>query len=178
MSINLSNSSKEIERKFIVHQSDFLELKNHTKVKRKNVIQFYLYSNDPEVERRIRTVYTVDSDFVYYYTEKRAVSNDNQISRFEEENIIEGSRFIELLFEIDDNLQPILKKRFTFTFENQFFELDIFNFEKEYALLEIELESEDSEISLPFEFKNSFEVTNNPNFKNSQIAKNGKFIFN
>lgn len=54
---------------------------------------------------------------------------------------------------------------------NCYLELDIYPFWKDKAILEIELASEDEEISIPNEIKIIKEVTDDENYKNANLAK-------
>lgn len=45
--------------------------------------------------------------------------------------------------------RPIRKTRYCLTYENQYFEIDLYPFRKEEALMEIELPAESAPVKLP-----------------------------
>ena len=49
----------------------------------------------------------------------------------------------------DTSLKQIVKKRACFVYMNKYFELDIFNFSDDKAIVEIELTSENDEVCFP-----------------------------
>ena len=56
-------------------------------------------------------------------------------------------------------------------FENQYFEIDIYPFWSDKAILEIELSDENAKIVFPKEIKVIKEVTDDDSFKNASLAK-------
>ena len=77
--------------------------------------------------------------------------------------------------EIDTSLHQILKTRYCFIYEKQYFEMDLYPFSDEYAILEIELNKIDDEIKLP-PLTVLKEVTDDKSFRNYSLAKT--LIFN
>ena len=73
--------------------------------------------------------------------------------------------------EIDCSYHQIAKTRHCFLYDNQYYELDVFDFNDEIGLLEIELNSIEQEVSLPPFVKIIKEVTNDKKYKNKEIAK-------
>jgi CYTH domain-containing protein len=73
---------------------------------------------------------------------------------------------------LDRTRQPIEKHRHCFVWKDQYFELDIFESPQlPCAVLEIELLSENQEVFLPPFLKVIREVSHDPAWKNSTIAK-------
>lgn len=92
----------------------------------------------------------------------------------------EYDHFIEL---VDENTYPISKMRYTFDYDSQIFELDIFNKRLEgLVILEIELDDINEEVNLPPFLCVLNEVTMNKKYKNSNLAKlsfsDGKKLIN
>lgn len=73
--------------------------------------------------------------------------------------------------ESDINKHPIRKTRYCYIYKNQYFEIDIYPFWKDKAILEIELNNENQEIEIPNKFKIIKEVTYDKKYKNSELAK-------
>ena len=78
--------------------------------------------------------------------------------------------YIEYLQEADTSLHQISKTRYCFVYDNKYFELDIYPFSDEYAVLEIELNSLDEEIKFP-DVEIVKEVTDDENYRNHSLAK-------
>lgn len=79
-------------------------------------------------------------------------------------------QYVGLLAEADTELHQIVKERYCFLYDNRQFELDLFPFSDEYAILEIEVRDIDEKIVLPA-LDIVKEVTDDPRYKNHYIAK-------
>ena len=73
--------------------------------------------------------------------------------------------------EADPSCRPIRKTRYCLTHENRYFEVDIYPFWKDRAIMEIELREEGEEICFPDMLKLIKEVTDDDSYKNAQLAK-------
>lgn len=156
----------EIERKYLIEYLDKDLIKIFTS--KSHIIQTYLKSEDPNIERRIR-LRGLDGDFTYTYTEKISISD---MTRVEREQRISARDYNKLLLEADTSLSPIYKERYCFVFNNQYFELDYYDKSNKYAILEIELTSENEKVTIPSFIKVIKEVTNEEQYKNRSLAKN------
>jgi CYTH domain-containing protein len=161
---------KEIERKFLIEMPTKEEIEKLGCLSTSNIVQTYLVRKDKKTERRIRQR-SVSDGFNFYYTEKRWL--DNGI-RHEVEDKITPDEYIRYLTEADTSLHQISKVRHCFVYKNKYYEMDIYSFDKNCAILEIELNDINEEIELP-PLKIVAEVTNNKAFLNSNIAKTLQF---
>lgn len=156
----------EIERKFLIEMPniEFLEtLPNCEKVK---IVQTYLKSSDDE-EIRVRQR-GIDGNYTYSKTRKIRVSN---MKRIEIETRLTSEEYINELLNADPTRGQIIKDRYLLSYNNQYFEIDIYPFWKDQAIAEIELSSENEKIVFP-DFLNIIdEVTDDYKFQNSEIAK-------
>lgn len=157
----------ETERKYLIKFPDLKEIKAKYNATKVQIIQTYLKSNDPQIERRIRQRGN-DGEYTYYYTEK---NNINNISREEIERKISESEYVEYLMSADTNLKQIRKDRFCFVYEGQYFELDIYPFWNDKAIVEIELTEEGQKVTLPPELVVIKEVTEDLSYKNRALAQ-------
>ena len=66
----------------------------------------------------------------------------------------------------------IRKKRFCLTYDNQYFEIDIYPFWDHQAIVEIELSDENQEVIFPPQLKVIREVTDEAEYRNSYLALN------
>ena len=71
----------------------------------------------------------------------------------------------------DPERRPVRKDRYCLTHESSYFEIDVYPFWNDRAVMEIELGSEDEEIVFPEVIKIIREVTGEEEYKNASIAK-------
>ena len=156
----------EIERKFLIYFPNIKELEEMPNCTKVDITQTYLKSDD-DVERRVRAR-GIDGDYVFYLTEKRKVS---ELKRVEVERKLTQDEYLSLLMEADSRLHTIRKTRYCLSENNQYFEIDIYPEWNNQAIMEIELSSEEQEITIPDFIKVYKEVTNDEQYKNYQMAK-------
>lgn len=157
---------KEIERKFIIKKPSKEELEALGCVSKTNIIQTYLKSENPKVERRVRQRGTKQDGFNFYYTEKIDIGTGERI---EQENKITPNEYIGYLTEADTTLHQISKVRRCFIYDKKYYEMDIYPFSNEYAILEIELNDINEKINLP-PLTFIKEVTDDKAFRNHSLA--------
>lgn len=163
----------EIERKFLVMKPDTMTLVRKHNAQVKYIEQTYLKASVGERRvRRVTTVIVGEDDYIstFYYTEKRPADSTGLI-REENETVISYKTFGQLILEADPEYKTIIKTRYEFYIGTQKYELDIYDFDKKYAILEIELESKDAEFEWPNDIVKVKEVTGDKNFKNNSIAR-------
>lgn len=157
----------EDERKFLIEYPDLELLSKEVNVTCLSIVQTYLNSTDMAVERRIRQR-GIDNDFTYYYTKKQTIADGKRI---EYEKQISAKEYLKLSLEADTSLHQIIKQRYCFIYQNQYFELDTYPFSNTYAILEIELTGETREIVIPDFIKVIKDVTSDEYYKNYNLAK-------
>ena len=79
--------------------------------------------------------------------------------------------YLRLLMDADTTRRQIRKDRYCLTYENQYFEIDIYPFWDDQAIAEIELSDENAGIKFPDQIKVIKEVTGDETFKNASLAK-------
>ena len=67
-------------------------------------------------------------------------------------------------------MKQIRKTRYCLTYESQYFEIDVYPFWKDKAIVEIELNDENTDIIFPEFIKVIKEVTDDDSFKNASLA--------
>lgn len=72
--------------------------------------------------------------------------------------------------DVDTTKRPIRKTRYCLTYENQYFEIDVYPFWDDKAIVELELSDENAQITFPKQLKVIKEVTDDENYKNSFLA--------
>lgn len=156
----------EIERKFLIKKPDLDVLSQNASITVVDIVQTYLKSNG-SVERRVRQR-GQNGNFSYYLTEKREIDS---LKRVELEKKISEKEYIRYLSEMDTSLAPIVKKRVCFVYNSQYFEVDLFDFCNDLALMEIELTSETSSIDYPDFVEVIKDVTSDSRYRNHSLAK-------
>lgn len=157
----------EIERKFLVRMPDLAELVSKYNAQKIDILQTYLTSNDPDEEARVRQR-GQSGEYTYFFTKKRSMTN---MSRVETGGRITPQQYLELLMTADTSLKPVRKERYCFVSDNQYFELDVYPFWGDYAILELELTQENQIITIPHFIEEVREVTDDLSFRNCAIAK-------
>ena len=156
----------EIERKFLIGYPDIKWLESLPNCQRIEIIQTYLKSNnDDEVRVRQRGF---DGHYIYFQTTKRRISD---IKRIEIERRLTQSEYLRLLMNADTSRHQIRKDRYCLTYENQYFEIDVFPFWNDKAIAEIELSDENAEIKFPAQLKVIKEITDDESYKNASLAR-------
>ncbi|MBQ9328632.1 MAG: AAA family ATPase [Solobacterium sp.] len=156
----------EIERKFLIEYPDIAWLESIPNARKVEIIQTYL--NAPEGEELRVRQRGERGYYTYWMTAKRQVSD---MKRVEVEERLTQNQYLDLLMEADNSRRPIRKTRYCMTYDNQYFEIDIYPFWDSQAIMEIELPHEDAEIRFPEGIHLIREVTSDPAYKNAALAK-------
>lgn len=156
----------EIERKYLIEYPDTQWLESIPNCRRIEIIQTYLSSKSGD-EVRVRQR-GADGHYIYFQTIKRKVDG---IKRVETERRLTKDEYLTLLMDADTDKRQIRKTRYCLTYENQYFEIDVYPFWNDRAIVEIELSDEKAEITFPKEIKIIKEVTDDNNYKNASLAK-------
>ena len=155
----------EIERKFLIKMPDISYLESLPNCEKVKIVQTYLKS-EPGEEVRIRQR-GIDGSYTYSKTRKIDVS---QVKRVEIETRLTKEEYINELLNADLTKGQIIKDRYCLCYQNQYFEIDVYPFWNDSAIAEIELTNENDKIILPDFIKPICEVTNDPEYRNSNIA--------
>ena len=158
----------EIERKFLVGMPDLSLLDVRREV---SILQIYLVNGENGSQRRVRRIDEMD-DTRYVYTEKEFIT---PVTRRENEKDITREEFVTLLKQVRKDCVPIEKTRVCFFYKEQMFELDVYPFSQELAILELELQSAEQEIEFPPEITVIKEVTGEEEYSNANLANAGGF---
>lgn len=163
-----SNSNLEIERKFLIKYPNFGNFIFNKKV---NISQSYLIRENPEIERRIR-LWKEDDNIQYYYTEKKFLTSS---VREEVEKEITESEYNSLKSQIDDTIVTVEKTRYTLNYSNLTFEIDVYPFSNDYAIMEVELEDESQKYTIPKGIELIKEVTGIKEYGNVPLCTAKEF---
>ena len=155
----------EIERKFLIEYPDIAKLEADKNCGKVEIIQTYLKSNDDK-EIRVRQRGN-NGSYSYTKTIKQTI---NGLKRLETEKRLTQAEYINLLMDADTTKHQIRKTRYCLVYNNQYFEIDIYPFWNDVAIMEIELNNESQTIEYPPQIKIIKEVTDDIEFKNSNLA--------
>lgn len=156
----------EIERKYLIEYPDIAWLESNPTCQRIEIIQTYLNSsNGDEVRVRQRGA---DGNYIYFQTIKRKVSD---LKRVEIERRLSQAEYLKLLMDADTTKRQIRKTRYCLTYDNQYFEIDVYPFWNDKAIAEIELSDENATINFPKQIKVIKEVTDDESYKNASLAQ-------
>jgi len=155
----------EIERKFLIEYPDLKLLEGRADCRRVEIIQTYLNAGDNE-EVRVRQR-GADGSYIYFKTIKRKLTDT---TRVEIEERLSQAEYLKLLMDADTTKHQIRKTRYCLTWKGQYFEIDVYPFWKNQAIVEIELLDEQTEIQLPEFLKVIKEVTDDEAYKNASLA--------
>ena len=156
----------EIERKFLIEYPDLDLLRSLENCQRVEIIQTYLNTaNSDEVRVRQRGE---NGHYIYFKTTKRTVSG---MKRVEVEKRLSKDAYLTLLMNADTSKRQIRKDRYCLTYENQYFEIDVYPFWDDQAIAEIELSNENTPIVFPDFIRVVREVTDDPSYKNAALAE-------
>lgn len=128
------------------------------------MMQTYLNSPGPRQERRVRQQRN-GGDYLYFYTEKR-IAEDG--SRWVTERPISEKEYVGYLMESDLSLHAVRKLKYRFVRSERRMEIDVYPFCPDKAILYVFGGAEDC--PLPAELEVLREVTDDPAYKNRQLA--------
>ena len=157
----------EIERKFLTRYPDIAFLERQPNCRKVEIIQTYLIHGADEEELRVRQR-GEDGTYLYTETAKRRVSD---VKRVETERRITEKEYLTALMRADTALHQIRKTRYCLTYNNQYFEIDIYPFWKNQAIFEIELREEGQHIDFPPYLQPIREVTGQAEYLNRGLAE-------
>lgn len=155
----------EVERKFLIRMPDLRILENDPNCECVDIIQTYLRSGADE-EIRVRQRGSA-GNYIYFKTIKRPVT---PTKRVEIEERLTEREYLTLLMEADTEKRQIRKKRWCLTWEGHYYEIDIYPFWKDQAIVEIELSSEKEAFGFPPFLEVIREVTDDPDYRNAALA--------
>jgi CYTH domain-containing protein len=154
----------EIERKFLIAYPDVAALKERCSAVYE-MEQTYLCSA-PNVTARVRR--RVGEREEFFHTEKERITARTHVER---ERTINREEYETLLQNRDEAAHTIHKWRYCLPHEGFLFEIDVYPFWQKVAVMEVELEREDQEFSLPDGITVIREVTEERWMKNAALAR-------
>jgi CYTH domain-containing protein len=155
----------EIERKFLIRMPDRAVLERESE-RFIDMEQIYLLSEDGSSRRIRRSI--CGGEETLYFTEKVFVTH---VTRVEREREIGPREWSPLLEQADPSRRPIVKRRWCVPYAGHTLEIDVFPFWDDRAFCEAELASETEPLELPGWIRVVREVTEDPRYTNSALAR-------
>ena len=155
----------EIERKFVIRMPSVADLEALSGYTVSEIDQTYLISS-PHVTRRVRArKYAAHTAF----TETKKTRLD-KMSALEDERRISEAEYRELLLDIQPGTVTLHKRRYTFEYLDRVIEIDVYPEWERSCILEVELDSKDTEVKLPNFISVIAEVTGDKRYSNASMS--------
>ena len=155
----------EIERKYLIRYPDLSRLE--LEAARSEIVQTYLVRPEDGGRSRVRKRST-NGKTTYTHTVKKRV---NELRSEEWEREIDEEEYARLLKAADPERATLHKTRYCLPYRGHVFEIDVYPFWKDRAVMEVELRSEDEAAPLPPEIEVVREVSGEKEYSNSSLAK-------
>ena len=153
------------KRKFLVAMPDLDAFSAKYNALALDMMQTYLLPTGPNVDRRIRQQRN-GADYLYFYTEKHLMPDG---AKWDTEKPISEKEYIRYLMEGDSSLHSVYKTKYRFLYGDCRYELDVYPFSAERAVLF--QYSGGADLPLPPEIEVIKEVTGDLNYKNKHLAR-------
>ena len=157
---------QEVWHKYLIAMPDVERLQKEFDVSAVDMMQTYLIGTQPNVVRRIRQQRN-GQEYLYFYTEKRYTD----AGAWETEKPITQKEYVQYLMQSDTALHAVHKTKYRFCADGRRFEIDVYPFSSERAIMRAELPEEEKTPELPQGIEILCEVTGDPRYKNSRLAR-------
>ena len=151
------------KHKYLVSMPDCDGLCRRYNAQPVEIMQTYLLSSDPALERRVR-LEEFHGDKLYFYIRKR-IAEDG--TRWVTEQPINEKEYLARLNEADLSIHTVHKLKFRFSCDGRRMAVDVYPFSGERAILYVYGSGEGA---LPPEIEVICEVTDNPDYRNRTLA--------
>ncbi len=159
----------EARRRFLVEYPDTALLDALPDCYQEEIEQIFLHAPENE-EIRIRRR-ACAGDCVFYITRKRII---NGRRRLEAEGRLTEREYMQFAGNADSDKIPVHKTRYSLNWKNHFYEIDLYPFWKDQAILEVPLRDEEEEVMLPDFLRVIREVTGERRYEIAVLADRHK----
>lgn len=154
----------ETEKKYLIKMPSEEILSG---LEQSEIEQIYIVTSENYDGERVRRRRYPERE-VFTRTGKRRLT---AMSAIEDEREISSEEFYSLSRNIEQGTVPVIKKRYVMPYRGYDFEIDVYPFWSETAVMEVELPSETAEFELPPEITVICDVTDDMRYKNHAIAR-------
>lgn len=156
----------EMKRKFLIEYPDIEWLESLPYCHKVEIKQTYLLAPEGE-EVRIRKR-GENGSYLFFLKSKKPKTATERIVI---EKRLRKGEYEMLLNQADPKLNPIRKTRYCLTWHSRYYEVDVYPFWKDRAIMEIELNSADEVVDIPDGLKVIRDVTEEAEYKNASLAR-------
>ena len=156
----------ETERKYLIKYPDLGYLSSYPFCRKTEIEQTYLVFRGERIRRR-----GAEGSYICFHTAKRAIDG---IRRYENERRIGKAEYDELMKFADPGRGTLKKDRYCLVYNEQYFEIDVYPFWNDKAIMEIELCDPGEKVDIPPFIEVMDEVTGDPAYSNASLARNLK----
>ena len=154
----------EIEKKYLVKKPDISLLQQMPACRKVDIIQTYLKLTEDETVRiRQRGE---NGSYIMTETVKKRISKTR---RLETERRLSEDEYLRLLETADPNMPVLHKTRYCIVYDRQYFDLDVYPFWDDQAIVSIDVTREDEEVRFPAGLEVIREITGEKEYRNSEI---------
>lgn len=161
----MNQNAYEIERKYLICRPAEAWLEGNCQGS--DIVQTYLKAEAPGHSDRVRRREGAGG-VVYTHTVKRRISD---LRREEWEREIDEAEYQALLQRADPERRVIEKRRYVLAYGGKNFEIDVYPFWQDKAVMEIELTDETETVMLPPEIEIIRDVTADRRYTNAALAR-------
>lgn len=161
----MNQNGYEIERKYLIRRP--AEAWLEANCQGTDIIQTYLKTEAPGHSDRVRRR-AGKNGVVYTHTVKRRITD---LRREEQEREISETEYLSLLQRADPERRSIEKRRYVLAYDGKEFEIDVYPFWQDKAVMEIELSEETEAVKLPPEIEIIRDVTADRRYTNAALAR-------
>lgn len=155
----------EARRRFLVEYPDIALLEDLPNCYREEIEQIYLHAPQSE-EIRLRKRRSGE-DCVYYITRTKTEGGHR---RLESEGRLTEREYMQFLGNADPGMKPIRKTRWSIIWYGHYYEIDLYPFWKDRAVLEVLLRDEEEEVKIPDFLQVIREVTDDREYQIASLA--------
>ena len=153
------------KRKFLISMPDMAQLTEKYRAAEIDMVQTYLVMTNPSIERRIRREKN-GGEQLYFYTEKHFRDDG---TKWDTEKPITEKQYNGYMLEADPELRSVSKTKYRFVYDSRRFEIDVYPFSSEKAVMFIY--GEKPEHCVPDGIEILSEVTGDPQYKNKALSR-------
>ena len=161
----MNQNGYEIERKYLIRRP--AEAWLEANCQGTDIIQTYLKTEAPGHSDRVRRR-AGKNGVVYTHTVKRRITD---LRREEQEREISETEYLSLLQRADPERRVIEKRRYVLAYDGKEFEIDVYPFWQDKAVMEIELSEETETVKLPPQIEIIRDVTADRRYTNAALAR-------
>ena len=161
----MNQNGYEIERKYLIRRP--AEAWLEANCQGTDIIQTYLKTEAPGHSDRVRRR-AGKNGVVYTHTVKRRITD---LRREEQEREISETEYLSLLQRADPERRVIEKRRYVLAYDGKEFEIDVYTFWQDKAVMEIELSEETETVKLPPQIEIIRDVTADRRYTNAALAR-------